>query len=333
MSVSGTTKITVALPNGSDTAQAERATGTTAQLSFYDWEANVLAPNATTVAGQLQSRNPTALKISQGSGSRPPGSPGSGSTGLYQAVLLASKQSAAPLSKSRSRKGPQYYVFGAPASAACATAARDQGHAPVPGVHCLLSGPDDTKAGVDSGLPAGVTRSQGHILAVKQGTVVLEAISPDFARPVPFSDPNAQFFVLKDNVALGGNEITSPQPGTDLNSHKPDLTFGVTSNAKKTFQNVTATIAHRGGLISTYGQTFNQHFAVALDGQLIAVPDIDYKTYPDGVTASGADLSSGLTSASTRNLAAALRQGAQPLNLKRICGTPLAPSCPTPSRR
>ena len=167
VSVSGTTKITVGLPAGSYTARGEREIGMTAQLSVYDWEANVLAPNGTTVANRLQSLNPTARQISQGFGSRPPGSPGAGSMGLYQAVLLASKQPATPASTSLSRKGPDYYMFGAPGSAACATAARYRVQAPAPGIHCLLSGPDDNKAGVDSSLPAGVTRSQGQILAVK----------------------------------------------------------------------------------------------------------------------------------------------------------------------
>ena len=76
MSVSGTTEITVRLPNGTDTARAEREIGIIDQLLVYDWEANVLAPNGKTVASQLQERNPTALKISQGPGRWRPDPPG-----------------------------------------------------------------------------------------------------------------------------------------------------------------------------------------------------------------------------------------------------------------
>ena len=333
VSVSGTTEITVHLPSGSDTARAVREIGTAAQLVFYDWEANVRTPNGkSVVASQLPIQNPTALEISQGQGSLSPGSPGAGSIGLYQAVLLASKQPE-NVSAANSRIGSQYYMFGAPGSAACATVARDQGQTPVPGVHCLLSGPDYDKADLDSGLPAGVAPSEGQSLSVKQGTVVLEAISADFAHPVPFSDPHAQFFVLKDNVAFWGSEITNPQQSTDPNSGKPDITSGFTSKGKTAFQKMTAGVARRGDLLSGLGQTLNQHFAVALDGQLIAVPYIDFKTYPDGVTAHGVDLSSGLTDASTRSLAAALRLGASPLNLKLICGTPAAAPCHMPSVR
>ncbi|MGH2883672.1 MAG: hypothetical protein ACRDPA_13405 [Solirubrobacteraceae bacterium] len=86
-------------------------------------------------------------------------------------------------------------------------------------------------------------------------------------------------------------------------------------------------------LDNAHGSRRNQHFAVALDGQLIAVPYIDYRTYPDGVTAYGADLSSGLRAPSARSLAAALRLGALPLNLKLMFGAPATTPCHFPRER
>src|SRR5690348_13608605 len=56
----GNNLITVGLPNVNDTARAEREVGTTAQLAFYDWEANALTPDGKSVASQLQSQNPDA---------------------------------------------------------------------------------------------------------------------------------------------------------------------------------------------------------------------------------------------------------------------------------
>ncbi|MGH2882914.1 MAG: hypothetical protein ACRDPA_09515, partial [Solirubrobacteraceae bacterium] len=164
-SVSGANEITVVLPNLRNTTQAEREVGTIAQLSFYDWEANVLTSNGKTVASQLQAQNPTAIEISQGSGSLSPGSPGAGSMGLYPAVRLASKQHGWS-SPANSRIGPQYWMFGAPGSAACATAARDHGTVPVAGQHCLLSGPADNLTDLRSGLPSGVSASTGQTFAV-----------------------------------------------------------------------------------------------------------------------------------------------------------------------
>ena len=114
--------------------------GTTPRLAFYDWEANVITPNGKTVASQLQTQDPTATEISQGGTSQAPGSPGAGSMSLYDAVQLASKQPESS-SPTNSRLGPQYYMFGAPGSAACQAAAKANSTVPAAGQHCLLVGP------------------------------------------------------------------------------------------------------------------------------------------------------------------------------------------------
>jgi SecD/SecF fusion protein len=316
---SGGNQITVGLPNVSDTARAESEVGTTAQLALYDWEANVITPNGKTVADQLQTQDPTATTISQGSGSTgSPGQPGAGSMNLYDAVTLASKQPYSA-SKSNSRITNEYYMFGAPGSAACEAAAKANNTVPTAGQHCLLNGPDDSKDALLAGLPAGVSASDGQILVVPRGTVVLQAIPASFSKPTPIGDPSAQFFVLKDNVALRGSEITNPQQSTDPNSGEPDVTFGFTSKGKGEFQNTTANIARRGDLVSGLGQTLNQHFAVALDNQLITVPYISFKQYPDGINGDqGADISGSFTIGTAQDLANELRLGALPINLKLI---------------
>ena len=319
VSVSRAGEIAVVLPNVRNIAQAEQAAGTTAQLTFYDWEGNVLTPSGKTVASQLTAQDPTAIEISQGSGSVSPGSPGAGSMGLYAAVRLASKQphETSPLD---SRIGSQYWMFGAPGSAACAAAARAQGTTATSGQHCLLSGPDENLNDLKAGLPAGVSASEGQILSVPSGTVLLQAIPGSFAHPVPVGDPDAQFFVLKDDVALWGSEITNPRQRTDPDSGTPDIVFGFTSKGRSEFQKVTAQLARRGSLVSGLGQTLNQHFAVALDDQLITVPFIDYKQYPDGINGdNGGDISASFTTTSARDLASELRLGALPLNLKLAC--------------
>ncbi|MBV9413618.1 MAG: protein translocase subunit SecD, partial [Solirubrobacterales bacterium] len=314
----GNNLITVGLPNVTDTARAERQVGSTAQLSFYDWEANVLTPNGKTVESQLQSQDPTATTISQGAGSTAPGEPGAGSLPLYQAVQLASKQPY-EASSDNSRDTNEYYMFGAPGSAACAAAARDQGVTPVAGQHCYLNGPDGNLNDLKSGVPAGVNAAEGQVLTVPRGTVVLQAIPASFAHPTPIGDPSAQFFVLKDHIALRGNDITNPQQSTDSNTGAPNVAFGFSSKGKSAFQNITAQIARRGSLVSGLGQSLNQHFAVALDNQLVTVPYIDYKQYPDGINGdNGAEISGNFSITSAQDLANQLRLGALPINLKLI---------------
>ncbi len=311
-------EIVVTTPNANAGARARilALVGTTARLAFYDWEGNVITPNSKTVASQLQTQDPTATEISQGAASHAPGSPGAGSMNLYDAVQLASEQPESS-SPDNSRIGPQYYMFGGPGSATCEAAAKAAGTVPAAVQHCLLSGPDDNKSDLLSGLPAGVSASEGHILTVPRGTVVLQAIPQDFSKPTPIGDPTAQFFVLKDNVSLRGSDITNPQQSTDPGTREPDVTFGFSSKGKREFQDVTANIAHRGDLVSGQGQTLNQHFAVALDNRLITVPFIDFKQYPDGITGdNGADISGSFTITSAKALANRLRLSALPVSLR-----------------
>jgi SecD/SecF fusion protein len=310
---SGGNQISVGLPNVKDTNRAKAQVGNTARLEFYDWEANVLTPKGKPAANLLQQQDPAALALSSGT----PGSPGAGSMALYDAVKLASKQPSQP-GKDNARQGSEYYLFGAPGSAACATAARDQGKSPVPGAHCLLAGPDTQASDLQNGLPAGVTLSMGQQLVVPPGTVVLQAADLNAKKQTSFNDPNAQFFVLNDHVALFGSDITNPQQSTDQGGN-PDVTFGFTSTGGKAFQSVTATIAKRGNILSPPGQQLNQHFAVALDNKLITVPSIDFKQYPDGITGgNGADITGGFTIQSAQDLATQLRLGALPIKLKLI---------------
>jgi SecD/SecF fusion protein len=322
---SGQNQITVGLPDISDLQRAQQQVGTTAQLYFYDWEANALVTSGPdvgkTVAGQLQTQDPAAVLISQGDSGAAPGSPGVGSLGLYQAVTLAQKQPVAPKSTSQSHYGPVYYLFGAPGSAACTAAAQAQHSTPVVGAHCLLAGPESSvqyiKEDLTSAFGNKVTLTDGKLLTVPQGTVVLQAVDADSTKPTAINSPLAQFYVLKDNFALQGTDITNPQESTDQ-SGNPDVQFSFTSKGQTEFSNVTNRIAKRG-FLSPPGQTYDQHFAVALDGKLITVPSIDYHQYPDGISGSnGADITGGFTSTSAQDLATLLQDGALPINLRLI---------------
>jgi SecD/SecF fusion protein len=288
---------------------------TSARLYFYDWEGSALTPNGKTVASQLQTQDPTALTISQGSGAAAPGNPGAGGVSLYAAVKLASKQPAAPTTSTLARLGSQYYTFGAPSSSACAAAASAKRTRPIRGAHCLLAGPASSAHELASDLPAGVDETQGQQLVVPAGTVVLQAASPNRSDQIGFDSPAARFYVLKDDVSLTGSDITNPRQSTDQTG-TPDVTFSFNSGGEKLFTKATAKIARRGELVSTAGQTLNQHFAVALDQQLVTVPSIDFKSYPDGITgAGGADISAGFTHQSASDLVTELRLGALPVNL------------------
>jgi SecD/SecF fusion protein len=316
----GGNQISVGLPDVKDVARAEQQVGQTAELYFYDWEANVLTPNGKPAADGLQTQDANSVTLSSGGATLQPGVPGAGGVPLYQAVKLASTQPVAPLSPHLSRKGPQYYVFGAPGSAACAAAAKANGTTPIQGQHCLLAGGPGVSSPqqLQAALPAGVSLAGNEKLAVPQGTVVLQAANQSASNQVKSTSPNAQFYVLKDNVSILGQDITNPAASTDQTG-SPDVTFGFTPKGQNEFQQVTAAIAHRGANVSLGGNTLNQHFAVALDNQLVTVPSINYKQYPDGIIGGGgANITGGFTSQSAADLATQLRLGALPITLKRI---------------
>src|ERR1700722_18742963 len=329
ISTLGGDQIDVQLPNVHDTARAEQEVGTTAQMYFYDWEANALLPTGSstgkTVASQLLQQDQTALTISEGSGE-----PGAGSTTLYPAVQLAAKQ---PLGKGGSQINDQYYLFGKGGTPACAAAARFYGVIEAAtGEHCLLSGPDSASSrqtallNLKSGLPAGVSLSDGQMLVVKPGTVVLQAVPANPLSPPKAAAPNTQFYVLRDNVSLSGNEITNPQQSTDSGGN-PDVTFGFAGHGANAFTSVTATIAHRGSEVSLGQNKLQQHFAVALDGVLITVPQIDYTQYPQGIPSSqGAEITGGFTVSSAQDLANLLRDGALPIGLDQIASQQISAS-------
>jgi SecD/SecF fusion protein len=323
----GKNLIDVQLPDVKNVAQAEKTVGTTAQLFFYDWEKNALTPTGQPAASGLPVSDPASLAISQGSSSAGPGSPSaaSGAMGFYQAVQLASKQPLETDLKKGQGTGNQFFLFGAPGSSACTTAAAAQNAKVQKGVHCLITTtqvPDsephaNAVSALKTGLPAAETAGT-QVLEVKQGTQVLQAVPTNYATQPKYGSPNAGYYVLKDNVALRGGDITNPAASTDQ-SGAPDVTFGFKGNGGNLFQNVTAKISERGLLDSTGATALNQHFAIALDNQLVSVPSIDFKQFQDGIPASGgSEITGGFTTTTAEALATQLRLGALPVKLVQI---------------
>lgn len=317
-------KIVVVVPGAVGDSRARIvALAAPAHLALYDWETNVLLPDGRTVASELKGlppgyqNNPSllssdqrlAFQISEGAGA-----PGVGSLSLYGAVRLASQQPI-QVSADNAREWSQYYLFGQPGSTPCAIAGKYYGYTQAPREHCLLSGPDSSLKALYSGLPPGIGRSQGQILTVPQGTVVLEAIGSEFSAPTKISNPSAQFYVLRDHAALFGTDITHPRQSTDP-SGAPDVAFDFTTKGGPEFEKVTGQIAARGEQVSGLGPQLNQHFAIALDQHLLTVPQIDFKQYPNGITGgNGADITGGLTTPSAQTLATLLRFGPLPVSL------------------
>jgi SecD/SecF fusion protein len=264
------------------------------RLRVLDWEANVLLPGGRTVASGLEGQDPQALAISQGVGAASPGAAGTGGVPLLEAVKLAARQPPFISGAPEHRTGAQYFLF------------RRRCH-PDHQRSCLVAGPAPNRATLVSDVPPGTRASGSRQYIVPSGILILQASTPTTLGPVDFADPTAQYFVARDDPALTGAALTSPQTSTDI-AGNPDVTFGFSDAGASAFQRVTAGIAHRGDVVSGFGQTLNQHFAVTMDNRIVMVASIDFKTYPDGITGGGgADITGGFTRQSAQELAILLQ--------------------------
>ncbi|HEX8157025.1 MAG TPA: protein translocase subunit SecD [Solirubrobacteraceae bacterium] len=292
---SGARQINVALPSVTNLKKATDTVGTTAQLAFYDWEVNVIGPS-----GKPEPENPAVT------GGRFAGSVGALS--LYEAILRA-KDRPAKVESNNSREDPIYYAV-------------------------------DTKAkkvyggGTDKTIPAtSEAEALSHVPKAKQGSkdIKVYAIQPDTV--IVRAEQNDkvkvksdQWFVLKDDVALQGKEIKSPEQDFDHSTGatgQPVVSFKFTDKGRKIWENVTRQIAERGsrsvGILTGGRENANQHFAIVLDNELVSSPSIDFQQYPDGIpSANGSQISGGFTIQSAQQLANILKTGALPLRLELI---------------
>jgi SecD/SecF fusion protein len=313
--LSGGNQIAVALPAVGSVRKAEEEVGRTAQLQFYDWETNVIgadgqpAPTEGTVTGDATT-----------------GGPGGVAAGLpeYQAVLRAAKRApvlrksdttwskgCTPAQVKECIYGSWYLLDTKHEKLIC-----ENGK-----VTCT---PAETEKALYSGvkIPAGATVKA---VRVNPGTVLVQAHPEESAKGTVGNPSPNSWYVLNDEPVLNGADVTNPQQGFDEGgggTGQPNVNFGFTSHGKKVFEQVTKKIAERGQEAQLPGvgkEAALQHFAVALDGQLITTPSIDYTKFPEGIDAStGSEISGGFTITTAQNLASELQSGALPIKLVLI---------------
>jgi SecD/SecF fusion protein len=313
---SGEKEIDVALPEVSDAGKAEKEVGRTAQLYFYDWEPNVIGPDGKPA--------PTEATATGGREA------GTATFGLveYKAILRAEKRppilrktdttwepGCTPQQAKGCIYGSWYLIDTKNEKVLCPGK-------PAP----VICQPAETEANLYAEgykPPAG---SKPKAVRINPGTVILQARPTESLTTgkVINKSPNS-WYVINDNPVLTGSDVTHPQQGFDEGNGgngQPNVNFGFTSHGKKVFEQTTKEIAHRGQEAQLPGVTLEnaqQHFAVALDGQLITTPSIDYTKFPEGIdSANGSEISGGFTITSAQELAEELQSGALPIKLNLI---------------
>jgi len=291
----GADQIDVSLPNVTNADQAAAQVGKTAQLYFYDWETNVLGPGCKPA--------PTDSAVTGGS------SAGSGAGALTQ---YAAVQRAAGCPKTNTGKETttgSYYLV------------NDK-------TKTVLAGPQETKADLNAEITTKkiAQTADTSIVEVKPGTIVVQAEGPAKGK-----GPD-QYYVLKDDPALSGTDITDPKQSFANGaggSGAPTVNFSFSDKGKAIWQETTRNIAQRGqdNFFGGDARSAFQHFAIVLDGKLISAPYIDFQQNPDGIDGSnGSEISGGFTIQTAQELANLLKTGALPIKLDLISASSVSAS-------
>ncbi len=293
----GKDQIEVGLPGVKDAERAAQQVGSTAQLFFYDWEANLLNEKCQTEPDKnANTRQPT--------------------TGLYQAVTAASKCTKVgvgpngptdPADKkfdggvSQAAAKPRFYVFD------------KTKHTPYADGQSF-----DSRQGALNALDGVKEKAaNAQVIEVPAGVLVLRDQTADAK-----SAPPDRYWILRDRPGLSGTDIKNPEQGFDQSvNNEPNVTFNFTSKGRKAFHDITRTIAERGQDNAFGGDptTTGQHFAIALDNELVSAPYINWRENSDGIDGStGAQISGSFTIQSAQDLAKILKIGALPLKLSLV---------------
>jgi SecD/SecF fusion protein len=288
----GQNGIQVGLPNVQNAQQAIQLVGKTAQLYFYDLEANIIPPPKKGLP-QDPAHPDTGQPIPPEAYTLPD---------LWTAVQFASQQQ--PGCDGCTTQGPTYYLF-------------DQKS------HKLLAGPAERKKDLFVQFNNEKQPKGSVIKTVPRGTVLAAApASPSLSLPQA-QLANSRQYVLKDRPALNGTEIKNPEQNFDPTTQQPIVTFDFQGDGQSAFQQVTQTIAERGRASAPIGTldanqaaNFSQHFAIVLDNQTFSSPIINFIENPTGIDGrNGAEISGNFTISSAQDLASILQAGALPVKL------------------
>jgi len=272
--------LTIDVPRASELADRPRDATIfgVGRLAIYHWEANVIGPD-----GAPAPDTPTVTG-GQGAGQ-------SGALSLYDAVPRAARRPAT-VEVDNSRIGSLFYASN-PKSKQVYTQSDSTPRGAA------------TRAEALAAVPASL-RGRARVYEVKPDTVIVGA------ERLNTGDSVGSWYVLRDDVALRGTQIVNPQQRHDEGpgaTGEPVVTFDFTAEGSTAWQRLTRELADRGSRsVGEQSDTnANQHFAIVVDDQLLAVPYVDFRMNPEGIDPrTGSQISGRFTIASARQLAVLL---------------------------
>ncbi len=283
----GNELISVSLPDVDDPEAAKALVGSTAQMYFYKWEDNVVGqPGQSTSTTNADSAN------------------NKGATKQYDAVKLASKQKSPKDAVGRE----QYYLF-----------STEKGNKLIAGPalskeELLAEDNQITKQPLDGKQP-----KDSEIVTVPPGFVVVSYSATGDAK-------NTQYYVLKNNVALTGDDVKSAAVGQDQSGGPAvDLTF--TGRGGSKFKETTKQLFEEGAAEPTIGQKQGHRFAIVLDGKVVSLASIDPndQSLSQGIAGGRAQITN-LSQAEATRVSKQIDLGALPVELQLISQTTVSAS-------
>ena len=279
--LSGGNQIEVNLPGVADAERAAQQVGSTAQLFFYDWEANILDEDCQTNPDE----NSSAKRAI---------------TGCYRAVTAASKCDPQRDNNNNAADAPRFYAFDETSKRALNNGAPSESREAA-----LADLSDEERA------KAEVVRVPEGILVVRDEKADADAPDPDrfwliednpALSGTDIRNPEQNF-----NQQGGGEPIVT----FDFTDKGREAFQRITREIAQRGQD--------NALPGSNPTLASQHFAIVLDNELVSAPYINYIENPDGIDGTtGAQISGSFTISSAQDLAKILEIGALPIRLELI---------------
>ncbi len=277
--LAGDNQIEVNLPGVQDAEDAERQIGSTAQLFFYDWEANILDENCKADPNE----NANAKQAV---------------TGFKNAVERAAACDPQTDGNNNAADRSRFYAFNKTTNRPL-----DNGL------------PSESRAAKLEDLTS-EERANAEILEVPEGILVVRDEKPSAEAPDPdrwwvISDNPALSGTDIKNPEQNFDEAQQPIVSFEFTDRGREAFQEITAAiAQRGVDNA---------FPGDNPQNSSQHFAIVLDDELVSAPFINFRENPEGIDGrTGAQISGSFTIQSAQDLAQILEIGALPIRLELI---------------
>ncbi len=276
---SGDNQIEVNLPGVEDAERAAAQVGSTAQLFFYDWEANILDEDCRTDADE-NANNRTAI------------------SGFYNAVLAASKCDAQADGNNNAADAPRFYAFNKETKQPYNNGA-----------------PSESEEAATADLTE-EEKANAEVIEVPEGILVVRDAKPNAESPEPdrywvIQDNPALSGTDIKNPEQNFDETRQPVVTFNFTDKGRTAFHDITREISQRGVD--------NALPTDIPSNASQHFAIVLDDELISAPHINYQENPDGIDGStGAQISGSFTIPEAQDLARILQIGALPIRLELV---------------